>query len=82
MRAHGLQDQILGVLHLLLGVYLAHRRVHLAVGIPGLRAVCLIDDDRKALVAQIADAINDKRELLDGGDDDLLAVLKGRLELG
>jgi hypothetical protein len=36
----------------------------------------LVDDDRKAAVAMLAaDIVEDVREFLDGGDDDLLAGL-------
>ena len=77
--AHGFEDLVLGVLGV---AVLAHGLVHLVVRRAALRAVGFVDDDGEAFGAQIADAGDDDREFLNGGDDDLLALFERGFELG
>ena len=59
-----------------------HRAVHVVVRATALAAVGFVDDHRKALVAEVGDSFDDERELLDRGDDDLLAILQRRFQVG
>ena len=82
----GVKQQLARLHHpvdpVLVGLLLAHltrfrqRLRHRRAGASALAGVRLVDDDREAAPALlVADLVQDERELLDRGDDDLLAAL-------
>jgi hypothetical protein len=56
--------------------------VELVGSLTALGGVRLVDDDGEGFVAHVGDAIDDEGELLDGGGDQLLAVLEVGAEIG
>ena len=75
-RLHHAVDPVLVGLLLALLARLRQRLRHGRAGAPALAGVRLVDDDREAApTLLVADLVQDERELLDRGDDDLLAAL-------
>ena len=74
---HGFEDLVLIVLFLVL----PHHSIHIVVGSARLGAMRLIYDHREAFIAEVFNAIHNKREFLNGGDNDLFAVLQCALQL-
>ena len=74
-----LHDAVDPVLRRLLFVFLAgggKRHVHGSGRFAALARMRLVDDDRETAIAVLAaDVVEDEREFLDRGDDDLLAAL-------
>ena len=49
--------------------------------LPGLPRVCFVHDYRKSVAVQFGHRLGDHRKLLNGGDEDVLALLQRLFEL-
>ena len=77
-RLHQPVDLIFVSLRLAFRSRFAERAAHRSGGLPALAGVRLVNDDSEVPTALlVADLVEDERELLDRGDDDLLALLDG-----
>ena len=80
-RLHQPIDAVLGRL-VIVGGYARERLTHRPGGLAALTRVRLVDDDREvAAGVRRPDVVEHERELLDGRDDDLLAVLEEPAEV-
>ena len=76
LRLHYLVDPVLGGVVLLFNAVLPESHGDGRRGAPSLAGMGFVDDDGEAAaVLPAPDLVQDERELLDGGDDDLLARL-------